>query len=170
MSRRAFSRTISAAMSAGALAVLWSVPLPAAGANKACGLLTPSELETVLGAKVTLSGGNAGNVELCTGRTPTVTVMLRVFKRTNDPSGATEKAGIEAARQTGAQVDVKTFGPITCSAVVPPAKLAQYGFNTTCSVRRAPMFAVIELTATSQKDAVPIEKLHALAEKMAGRF
>lgn len=32
------------------------------------------------------------------------------------------------------------------------------------------MFAVIELTAKSQKDAVSIEKLHALAEKMAGRF
>jgi len=165
MSRRAFPRTISAALSAGALAVLGSVPLPAAAANKACGLLTPSEVETVLGAKVTLSGGNAGDVELCTAKTPTASLMLRLFKRTGDPSGATEKAGIEAIRKMGAQVDVKTFGPITCSAVVPPPTLAEHGFNTTCSVLRAPMFA-----AKSQKDAVPIEKLHALAEKMAGRF
>jgi hypothetical protein len=170
MTTRAFSRWVAVVVCAGAIASALPTPLFAADGNKACGLLTPSELESVLGARVSLSGGNAGDVELCTGQTPAARVMLRLFKRTSDPSGATEKAGIEAVRKMGAQVDVKTFGPITCSAAVPPANLAQHGFNTTCSVSKPPMFAVVEVTAKSQKDMVPIDRLHPLAEKMAGRF
>jgi len=81
--------------------------------------------------------------------------MLRLFKRTDDPPGAKEKAGIEAIRQTGAQVEVKTLGPITCTAVVPPPQLAEHGFGTTCSVQKAPMLAVIEVTAKARKDMVP---------------
>lgn len=70
----------------------------------------------------------------------------------------------------GAQVEVKTFGPITCVAVVPPANLVEYGFGTTCTVNKAPMFAVLEVTAKKKQEAVPIEKLRPLADKMAGRF
>lgn len=70
----------------------------------------------------------------------------------------------------GAQVDVKTFGPITCSTMVPPASLAEHGFNTTCTVSKANAVAGIEVTAKTQKDRVSIDKLRPLAEKMASRF
>lgn len=170
MSTRRLSRSLSAAACTAAFAVTVSVALPAAPANGACGLVTPSELETAIGARVTLTEQNAGDVQMCTGRTPTVSVMLRLFKRTDDPSGAKEKAGLEMARTMGAQVDVKTFGPITCTTVVPPATLAEHGFGTTCSIRKAPMFAVVEVTAKTQKDMVPIDRLKPLAEKIEGRF
>ena len=146
----------------------------AGAANKACELVTAGELEALLGAKVTVDGGGgmptAGGAEICSARSAPASVMLRLFKRTVDPSGAKENAGIEMAKKMGAQVDVKTFGPITCSSIVPPDTLAGYGFNTTCSVTKAPMFAVIEVNAKAKKDMVAIERLHAIAEKMAGRF
>jgi hypothetical protein len=84
-----------------------------------------------------------------------------------DRSGGTEKKGIEMAKQMGIQVDVKTFGPITCSTMVPPANLVQHGFNTTCTVSKATAVAGIEVQAKSQKDMVSIEQLRPLAEKMA---
>lgn len=148
----------------------------AAAANKACELLTASELQTALGATVTLKGDGApgaAGLELCRGETPTAVVLLRLATGLNpgrDRSGATERAGIEAAKKRGAQVDVKIFGPITCSTIVPPANLAQYGFNTTCAVTKPTAVAAIEVTAKSQKDMVAIDKLRVLAEKMAGRF
>jgi hypothetical protein len=55
MTTRVFSRWMVVAWCIGAVAVM--VPVGAADGNKACGLLTPAELESVLGAKVTLSGG-----------------------------------------------------------------------------------------------------------------
>jgi hypothetical protein len=70
----------------------------------------------------------------------------------------------------GGQVDVKTFGSITCSTLIPPKNLEQYGFNTTCSVVKGEQVAAVEVTTQSRQDMVPIEKLRPLAEKMAGRF
>lgn len=148
-----------------AMATLFAAP-----PTTACGLVTAPELEGVIGSKVVLKESNVGDVQMCSGQTPQFRVMLRLFTRTTDPSGAKEKAGLEAFKQMGAQVDVQTFGPITCTAVVPPPSLAEHGFGTTCSVRKAPMFAVLEVNAKTQKDMVPIEKLKPLAEKMAARF
>jgi hypothetical protein len=139
--------------------------------GKACGLITDSEAQSILAAKVTLKDGSLGSAQTCTAESQAATMMLRLFKRAGDPSGATEKAGIEAVKKMGAQVDVKTSGGITCITTVPPANLAQYGYGTTCTVTsKAPLFAVIEVTSKTQKDMVPMEKLRTIAEKMATRF
>jgi hypothetical protein len=148
-----------------------AAPARAADANKACALVTQSELEAVLGEKVTLKPGGMEKVLLCNGTTPKASVLLRVAtKRDGSGSGDAAKAGIEAARKMGAQVDVKTFGPMTCSTMVPPENLAAYGFNTTCSITKGASVAAIEITAKTRADMVSIERLKALADKMAGRF
>jgi hypothetical protein len=167
---------MAVAVCAGAFAASVQAPVSAADGNKVCGLLTPSELESVLGTKVSLSGGGgmaAGRAEFCTGQNSIATVMLRLVTGLDpgrDRSGGTENKGIEMVKQMGVQVDVKTFGPITCSTMVPPANLAQYGFNTTCTVTKATAVAGIEVQAKSQIDMVSIEQLRPLAEKMAERF
>ena len=176
MTTRACSRWMAVAVCAGAFAASMPAPVGAADGNKACGLLTPAELQIVLGTTVSLSGGGgmaAGGVDLCTGQTSTATVMLRLSTGLDpgrDRSVGTETGGIEVVKQMGIQVDVKTFGPITCSTMVPPANLAQHGFNTTCTVSKPTAIAGVEVTAKSQHDMVSIERLHPLAEKMAGRF
>ncbi|MGQ0811319.1 MAG: hypothetical protein ACT4OO_08865 [Nitrospiraceae bacterium] len=180
MGRRTFSRRIAVAVYAGAVAAMVQAPVGAADGSKACGLVTLSELEAVLGTKVSLSGGAAvpagARAEFCMGQAPTATVVLRLGTgldpgREGDRSGGAEMKGIEIAKKMGAQVEVKTFfEPSTCSTMVPPANLAQYGFNTTCTVSKATAVAGIEVQAKSQKDMVSIEQLRPLAEKMAGRF
>ena len=138
--------------------------------NKACGLVTESELQSALGSKVALKPGSLGDVQTCSGETPGARVLLRYFTR-KDRSGNAEQAGIEAFKKMGAQVDVKTSGGIMCMTAVPPQNMAAMGFGTTCTVTsKAPTFAVVEITAKTQKDMVPMEKLRAVAEKMATRF
>jgi hypothetical protein len=138
--------------------------------NKACALATPDELQTVLGAKVSgLKGSDVGEASICSGQAPTAQVMLRLAKGSGQ-GGGKEAAGLEVAKKMGAQVDVKTFGPVTCSTMIPPASLAQYGFNTTCSIVKRTSVAAIEITAKSQKDMIAIDRLRPLAEKMAARF
>ena len=142
-----------------------------APANQACGLVTDSELQSVLGAKVMLVPGSIGTAQTCSGEAPSARVLVRIFKRTGDPSGKTEQAGIDAIRKMGAQIDVKSAGGISCMTAVPPANMAAMGFGTTCTVTsKAPTMAVIEITAKTQKDMVSIEKLRPIAEKMATRF
>jgi hypothetical protein len=133
--------------------------------------VTGSELQSALGSNVTLKPSSIGEVQTCGGETQSARVLLRFFTRSGDPSGKTEQAGIDAIRKMGAQVDVKTAGGIMCMTAVPPANMAAMGFGTTCTVTsKAPTFAVIEITAKTQKDMVPMEKLRAVAEKMATRF
>jgi len=165
------------------VAAVWGVTLgaglhevDAADANKACGLLTPSELEGVFGGNVTLKGGFSmpgEKTEICAGEAPTTSVMLRLVTGLDpgrDRSGNKEKAGIELFKKMGAKVDVKTFGPIACSTIEPPVEQMQKGINTTCTVIKDTAVAGIEVTAKSQKDMVSIDRLRPLAEKMAGRF
>jgi hypothetical protein len=114
-----------------------------------------------------------GKAEFCTGQSPNAKVVLRLASGLDpgrDRSGAKEKAGVEMMKKMGAQVEVKSLGPIVCSTVVPPAGKEQMGYNTTCTVSKDTAVAGIEVTAKSQKDMVSIERLHPLAEKMAGRF
>jgi hypothetical protein len=135
-------------------------------AVKACSLLTPAEIEAALGSKLsnfTESG------PFCNAKGANRAVMLRIARKTGE-DGA-EAKGIEMMKKMGVQVDVKTFGAITCSTLLPPSSLAaQVGFNTTCSITKGDTVAAIEVTTSAQQDMVPIEKLRPLAEKMAERF
>ena len=69
-----------------------------------------------------LKAGSLGDVQTCSGETPSARVLLRFFKRITDPSGNAEQAGIDAIRKMRAQVDVKTSGGIVCMTAVPPGE------------------------------------------------
>jgi hypothetical protein len=153
-------------------ALMLGLSTPAATAqSQACALATAEELQAALGAPVsglkpqTLPGGNA---DLCAGQTPAASVMLRLARRSGGPGA--EAAGIEAARKMGAQVEVKTDGPFTCSTIIPPKQLEQYGFNTTCSVLKNGQVAAIEVTAKRQQDMADMGRLRKLVERIAGRL
>lgn len=167
------TRRAATAVSSLVVAIVMAgrVGVAQAPSNKACGLVTDADLQAALGSRVALQAGSLGNVQTCSGETPAARVLVRFFTRSGDPSGNREKAGIDAIRKMGAQVEVKSAGGITCMTAVPPANMAAMGFGTTCTVTsKAPMFAVIEVTAKTQKDMVPIEKLRPVAEKIATRF
>jgi hypothetical protein len=144
--------------------------------GSACELLSKGELEAVFGANVTrLSGGvvpsKTGSVQMCSARTPAATILLRITSSRGEGTAANAAAeGIKMAREMGAQVDVKTFGAITCSTMIPSKSMEQYGFNTTCSVVKGSNVGAIEVTVKAQKDLVPIDKLRPLAEKLAARM
>src|SRR5947209_7285686 len=122
------------------LAVLFGSPCVAySQANKACALSSPGEIESVLGAKVTglNAPGAVGSAQFCMGSSPKGSVMLRLGKRSNRPPGEAERKGLEIVKKMGAEVDVKFFGPITCSTIIPPKNKEASGFNTTCTVSKA---------------------------------
>jgi hypothetical protein len=153
----------------GALALMTPAWLVAAD-NKACKLLTAAELEPVVGGKLsTFSPQSYGNADMCTATSPTAKVMLRWAMKKGSSAEAAAK-GLEMMKKMGATVDLKTFGPIICSTLIPPKGREAAGFNTTCTVSKGDAVAGVEVTAKTQKDMVSIDKLHPLAEKMAGRF
>jgi len=173
------SMTLRSLLPAALTLLSLAAPLPVLAAdNRACKLLTPGELEPVVGGKLSaFQGMDAGSgkgpvhAEICSAAAPNASVMLRLAKRASGGGSATAASqGLEIARKMGATVDLKTFGPITCSTIIPPKSMEQYGFNTTCSVVKTGEVAAVEVQAKSQKDMVSIEKLRPLAEKMSARF
>lgn len=156
-----------ALLATAAIAGLTAFPCVMGAAGDPCALLTPGELQQVVGQSVT--GFKSSGPGICSAVSASYTVMLRLAERKGG-AGAEEK-GIAVVKQMGGQVDVKTFGPMTCSTVVPPASMVQaMGFNTTCSILKGGWVAAVEITAKAQKDVVSIEKLRPVAEKMAPRF
>jgi hypothetical protein len=148
--------------------ILCACSFAALAQNKACALATPAELEAALGSKATMAPGTMGAVEICNGTAGAANVLIRLLKRAGDPPKTTEHPGVEAVKRMGATVETKTYGPIFCMVVTPSAQMASYGFTTTCTVSKHPMYAVIEVK--TQKQATPIDKLHPIAEKMSSRF
>jgi hypothetical protein len=167
----ALARVFRIAFGGALLSALVAAPR-AAAPNKACALAAPAELQSVLGSTVAGLKGSEPmpGVAICSGQTAGASVMLRVSKIRGKGSEEAAAKGIEMAKQMGVTVEVKSFGPITCSTMIPPANLAQYGYNTTCSVTKAGDVAAIEVTAKTRKDMVSIETLRPLAEKFAQRF
>jgi hypothetical protein len=146
--------------------------LPAqTAAGAACGLVTESDVAPVLGAKAPLKSGSVGAVQTCSADGPTASMLVRVFKRSGGPNDEREKAGVEQMKKMGAQIEGKEFGDMTCMTIVASASVPQLGYTTTCTLtKKAPMFAVIEIKAKSQKDMASMDKVRAVAEKMATRF
>jgi len=172
MTKGALSR-LAAAASAGLLAVGVHASVRAAD-NVACGLLTPAELAATLGGSVALKGSLIGTTQMCSGQAGTRYVMVRYVTKSEAVSeqeaAARVKQGVEAAKQRGADVETKKFGPVFCMAILSHAPGKTGGFDTTCTYSKPPRYAVVEITTSSQKDAISIDQLHALAEKMGGRF
>jgi len=128
-------------------------------------------MQSLLGAPVTLQPQKLGDVQTCSAGPAAARAMIRLFKRTNDASGDKEKAGVETAKKMGFQIDVTNANGIMCVTMVPPASMAQVGISTSCTVTaKAPIIAVVEITAKEKKDMVPVANLRSLAEKMATRF
>jgi hypothetical protein len=169
-------RRVGEAACALALIALVQMPVEAAEESKACSLVAPAELEAILGSSVTLNPSPSppgGKVEFCNGKLKDGRLMLRLVSGLDpgrDRSGSKEKAGLEMMKNMGVQVEVKTFGPIVCSSLVPPPGKEQMGYNTTCTVSKERALAGIEVTANTKTGMISIDKLHPLAEKMAGRF
>src|SRR5690242_11989111 len=106
MTTRARSAWLVTAIWGGMLG-LGNQAVDAADASQACGLVTASELEGVLGVKVTMNGGDPmpdGKTEICTGQAPTASVMLRLvigLDPGRDRSDSKEKVGIELFKKMG---------------------------------------------------------------------
>src|SRR5258708_3211524 len=155
------------------VAWLW----PAGGVVEACGVLTPGEIESVLGVKVSGFGGGSqiGGTQTCGGTAAKrMSIMLMVVTqkpgdpKVADPLGFLETQSRQSAKSIGAQMDAKRFGSsILCTTLIPPK---QGPYSTQCMVVKAPSMASIGIMVATQQDMVSMDKLHALAEKMAGRF
>lgn len=125
-------------------------------------------LKTAIGAKVTMTPPAPGG--LCTDRAPTGMVALTIRETKTGAVGDAELGAAGAqAKQSSIQMDVKKFGPITCTTMS-PLKDVRIPFLTSCSVVKGTRAAVVEVTTRTQKDTVPIAKLRPLAERMASRF
>ena len=169
-------RLVGEAACALVFIALVQVPVESAEGSKVCSLVTPAELKAIFASSVTLNPSPplpGAKGEFCTGNWPDGNLMLRLVSGLDpgrDRSGSIEKAGLEMMKNMGAQVEVKTFGPIVCSSLVPPSGKEQMGYNTTCTVSKDTAIAGIEVTAKNKTGMIPIDKLHPLAEKMANRF
>ena len=143
-------------------------------ARNPCSLLTPAEIESVIGVKV--SGLSApsqmGVTQICSGAaSKRMSVMLMYVtsdQKVADPLGYLEAESRKSANSIGAKLDVKRAGNILCTALIPPK---QGPYATQCMVVKPPSsMAAITTMVPAQQDMVPIEKLLPLAQKMVGRF
>jgi hypothetical protein len=157
--------------------VLVGSALPAIAQGDPCKLLTPAEIEGVLGFKVSgfTRGSAPGGTMTCNGeagKRMSVGLVLSIQKpgdpKIPDLMGWLENQSREGAKRIGAQLDVKRFGSsILCTAMTTP----KHGpYNTQCMAVKPTSTAMITVLVPTQQEMVSMDKLRPLAEKMAARF
>jgi len=140
--------------------------------NKACGLVSPPEIESILDGKVAWNGSASlpgDTIHICAGQAANARITLLLVTGVaseGDRSDSKGKARLELVRQMGEQVEIKTFGPIVCSTLEPPSGQQHIGYSTTCTVSKGTTMAGIEVTANNKEAMLPIERLRPVAEKM----
>src|SRR5215472_498122 len=158
--------------------VLLAASLPAAAQVDPCKLVTPAEIESVLGVKVpkfTHGSVQGSNTVTCNGDAVKGTSVGMMFAapKPGDPKIADPLSWIEtysrdSAKAIGAQLNMQRFGSsIICTQLITPK---QGLFNTQCYAVKPPYMAAVTELVPTQQAMVPMDKLRPLAEKMLGRF
>jgi hypothetical protein len=170
-----------------ALALILACSLAGNAQVKPCSLVTPAEVESALGVKVTGLdvNGEMGGMATCSGVAANRMSVMVMFAGAGaqkgngaqkgddakwaDPLGELERQSRESAKSIGAQMEVKRFGSsILCTTLIPPK---QGPYSTQCmAVKKPTGMGSISVLVRTQQDMVPIEKLRPLAEKMLGRL
>ena len=157
-----------------ALLTLAASSLATAQSRNPCTLLSKAEIESVVGGPISgLDGSNnLGGTQTCSGvvakRMSVMLMYVTSNQKVADPMGYLEAESRKAANSIGAQMDVKKFGPILCTTLIPPK---QGPYSTQCMVIKPPSsMASIAVMVAKQQEMVSIDKLHILAEKMLRRF
>jgi hypothetical protein len=168
-------------------AVVVPAPFRAQSGPKACSMLSISEVEEVIGAKVTNStegdipykkGPNSdheGTLMTCNWKMDGRSVSLVYSTKSVTVEGKKQRenkisTSQEALISEGYKVDKKDFGNMRCSTMAPPAQQAVKQFSTTCGTEKGRMFVTVSASASGQDDLVPMEKIKTLAEKAASRL
>jgi hypothetical protein len=162
--------------------VLLAFSLPACAQVNPCSLLTPAEIESAVGVKLSGFGGNplmSQHTPTCSGVAKNRASVMVMFSpgdaksaadpKWADPLGYLEQLGRQSANSVKAQFDAKRFGSsILCTALIPPKRGP---YSTQCmAVKKPTGMATITVLVGAQQDMVPMDKLRPLAEKMLGRF
>jgi hypothetical protein len=161
-----------------------------ARSDKACSLLTASELEQVMGGKLEkpLAGmkvpytkdanhDHDGAILTCQGKLGARFVMVVYGTQPVTPEGrkrGEERARLaqEKLRTSGYTIKEKDFGDLKCWTMQPPANQKEgfSVFGTNCGGTRGDYFYSVSISATGAGDLIPIEKLKAVADKAASRL
>ena len=158
--------------------VLLAASLPAAAQVDPCKLLTPAEIESILGIKVprfTHGSVQGSNTVTCNGDTVKgMSVgMMYAPPKPGDPKIADHMSWIEtysrdSAKAIGANLNVQRFGSsVICTQLITPKGGP---FNTQCYAVKPPNMAAVTVLVPTQQAMVPMDKLRPLAEKILGRF
>jgi len=159
-------------------ATLFLAWVPAAAQVDPCKLLTPAEIEGVLGVKVpgfTRGSVQGSNTVTCNGEAVkhmSVGMMFAAPKpgdpKIADPIAWVESYSRDSAKAIGAQLNVQRFGSsIICTQLITPKGGL---FNTQCYAVKPPNMAAVTVLVPTQQEMVSMDKLRPLAEKMLGRF
>ena len=152
--------------------------LRAAAQVDPCKLVTPAEIESVLGVKVpkfTHGSVQGSNTVTCNGdavKGMSVGMMFAAPKpgdpKIADPLAWIETYSRDSAKAIGAKLNMQRFGSsIICTQLITPK---QGLFNTQCYAVKPPNMAAVTVLVPTQQAMVSMDKLRPLAEKMLGRF
>ena len=163
--------------------VLLAASLPAVAQVDPCKLLTPGEIESALGGKLSAYTGSSpmsAAIPTCAGGvlSKRMSVMVMFAKgdakaaadpKWADPLGYLEQVSRQSADSIKAKMEAKRFGSsILCTTLIPPK---QGPYSTQCmAVKKPTGMATITVLVTTQQDMASIDTLRPLAEKMLGRF
>jgi hypothetical protein len=173
------SRRLTAACIAALLFAISFAAVPACAAeHKSCKLLTAAELEPVTGKVGEFNSfAVVANSETCLAKTANGTVTLRLTKQ--EPQPAAKGKGVdpvalekirERSQKAQPNLEIKNFGDMACSKMSPRPGREAMGYTTMCVITKGNTQGAVTVMVKNAKDAVSMDALHSVAQKMVPRI
>ncbi len=153
---------------------------------KPCSMVSAAEAEALSGQKVTKTAeqdiplkkdanhDHDGVMSICRqsfSATQGLTLTVSTIQTTPEgkaKGAAAAKNAEEMLKKQGTKVEGKKYGAITCSTMIMQGAMAAFS-ATSCAAEKGSLFFSVSVTAGA-KGLVPMDQVHALAEKILSRL
>jgi hypothetical protein len=145
----------------------------AEGIPDACKLLSHAEIQSAFGVTATgfehATTFRDGSTSICQGSVGGATVTLRVSIESEQDS-ANERTIGQMMSGSGGEVDTVTTGAVTCTTMVPPQSMVEYGFDSMCKISQGGREVAVQASTRDRKAIVPVTALRQLVTLAGSRF
>jgi hypothetical protein len=159
------------------MSVVYAALVANAGAAEnipdACSLLSRAEIQGAIGGTATgfehATAFRDGSTSMCQGSAAGAAITVRVSIESKQDR-ANEQTIARMMSSSGGEVETATAGAVTCTTMVPPQSMMEYGFDSICKISQDGREVAVQASTRDRKAMVPVRALRQLVTLAGNRF
>lgn len=145
----------------------------AEGVPDACKLLSRAEIQSAIGGPATgfehATTFRNGSTSMCQGSIGGAAVTVRV-SIASEEDRANEQTIAQMMSKSGGRVETETAGAVTCTTMIPPPSMLEYGYDSMCRISQSGREVAVQASTRNRNAIVDAARLRQLVTLAAARL